>query len=235
MAVESASYINSLNASNPAASDSLKEADDHLRLIKSVLKQTFPNITGAVTSTHNQLSNPFPVGGIIMWSGSIASIPSGWGLCNGTSYNKSDGSGTIASPDLRDRFIVGAGLNYAVATTGGLTHVNLLQANLPAHNHVISVNGTVVAAGGHTHTITDPGHSHVVKGFAGGAVAGPNTSFDAGTVTYSTDAATTGITIDAAADHTHGLNLTASSASVGGDLAHENRPPFYALAYIMKL
>jgi hypothetical protein len=72
-----------------------------------------------------------PSGGIIMWSGSIASIPSGWYLCDGLN----------STPDLRDRFIVGAGTTYAVAATGG------------------SPNAIVVS---HTHTatVTDPGHSH---------------------------------------------------------------------------
>jgi hypothetical protein len=66
-----------------------------------------------------------------MWSGSIASIPSGWALCNGSS----------GTPDLRDRFVVGAGSTYAVAATGG------------------SANAVVVS---HTHTATstDSGHVH---------------------------------------------------------------------------
>jgi hypothetical protein len=73
----------------------------------------------------------FPSGGIIIWSGSVASVPSGWYLCNGSN----------GTPDLRDRFVVGAGSTYAVAATGG------------------SANAIVVS---HTHTatVTDPGHSH---------------------------------------------------------------------------
>ena len=67
-----------------------------------------------------------PVGGIIMWSGSIASIPTGWALCNGSS----------GTPDLRDRFIVGAGNNYSVAGVGGTT-----DSQLPAHTHNVT-NGS---------------------------------------------------------------------------------------------
>ena len=67
-----------------------------------------------------------PVGGIIMWSGSIASIPTGWALCNGSS----------GTPDLRDRFIVGAGNNYSVAGIGGTT-----DSQLPAHTHNVT-NGS---------------------------------------------------------------------------------------------
>ena len=56
MALESTTYINGLVTSNPAATDGLAAADDHLRLIKSTVKATFPNITGAVTSTHTELN-----------------------------------------------------------------------------------------------------------------------------------------------------------------------------------
>ena len=70
-----------------------------------------------------------PIGGIIMWSGSIATIPSSWRLCNGEN----------GTPNLQDRFIVGAGSGYAVAATGG------------------SENATLVS---HRHTITDKKHDH---------------------------------------------------------------------------
>jgi hypothetical protein len=87
--------------------------------------------TTQIATTAFVLANGVPSGAIIMWSGSIASIPSGWLLCNGSS----------GTPDLRDRFVVGAGSTYAVAATGG------------------SANATLVS---HTHTasVTDPGHLH---------------------------------------------------------------------------
>lgn len=56
MSVESASYINQLNESNPTSSDLKSEGDNHIRLLKSTLKTTFPNVTGAVTPTHTQLN-----------------------------------------------------------------------------------------------------------------------------------------------------------------------------------
>ena len=86
----------------------------------------------------------FVSGMIILWSGSSASIPSGWVLCNGSS----------STPDLRDRFVVGAGSTYAVGGTGG------------------SANATLVS---HTHTATvsDPGHFHYA-GTTGGAAGGGN-------------------------------------------------------------
>ena len=57
MGLESGVYISDLNASNPVASDAKSSGDDHLRLIKSTVKATFPNITGAVTSTHTELNH----------------------------------------------------------------------------------------------------------------------------------------------------------------------------------
>ena len=56
MALESGTYIDSLNSSNPASTDALSAADDHLRLIKSTVKSTFPNVAGAVTATHTELN-----------------------------------------------------------------------------------------------------------------------------------------------------------------------------------
>lgn len=56
MALESGTYIDSLNVLNPVATDGLAQADDHLRLIKSTIKATFPSITGAVNTTQAELN-----------------------------------------------------------------------------------------------------------------------------------------------------------------------------------
>ena len=56
MGLETGTYIDSLNSSNPTAGDAVSEGDDHLRLIKSTVKATFPNISNAVTSTHTELN-----------------------------------------------------------------------------------------------------------------------------------------------------------------------------------
>lgn len=57
MALESGTYINSLVATNPVATDGLAQADDHMRLIKATIKATFPSITGAVTATHTEINH----------------------------------------------------------------------------------------------------------------------------------------------------------------------------------
>jgi microcystin-dependent protein len=162
-----------------------------------------------------------PAGVITMWSGSILSIPSGWVLCDGTN----------ATPDLRNRFIVGAGDDYTVADNGGEAHTTLTSAELPGHTHT----GTTDLDGGHSHFVangdtvnatTSPLSSSTTIGKNGSQAS---TSFNyliGGTATEATQGLTS-----AESDHTH----TFTTASTGDGDAFENRPPYYALAYIMKV
>jgi hypothetical protein len=158
--------------------------------------------TASVTTDNTQIATTafvrdiIPAGIISMWSGSIATIPTGWVLCDGTN----------STPDLRDRFVVGAGSTYAVANTGGNAN-----ATLPSHTHTASVS--------------DPGHSHVLDRFLGN-VGGSNTAYvgdnsGAGPASNgSTQTASTGITV--------------SNSTEGSSATNANLPPYYALAYIMK-
>lgn len=151
--------------------------------------------SGAITASGGFTGGGIiPSGGIIMWSGSIASIPAGWLLCNGTS----------GTPDLRDRFVVGAGSTYAVAATGG------------------SANAIVVS---HTHTatVTDPGHTHSYTAL--------NTTGTHPTGTGSTEARGS-VTSNTSGSSTTGITVTNSTEGSSGTNA--NLPPYYALAYIMK-
>lgn len=170
------------------------------------------------------LAATVPTGVVLMWSGSQASIPAGWLLCDGTS----------GTPDLRDRFVVGAGSTYAVAATGGANTVTLDTTQIPAHTH--SFSGTTAGAGAHTHSVSDPGHAHTIQLYGSyqasvGTGANGNTQ-RYGAATGATDAAATGISIVGVGDHTH--TFSGTSGSTGGGGSHENRPPYYALCYIMK-
>jgi microcystin-dependent protein len=138
----------------------------------------------------------FVSGMIMLWSGSVASIPSGWLLCDGSN----------STPDLRSRFVVGAGSTYSVGGTGGSA-----DAIVVGHTHT----GTTNSSGTHTHTLTNIGNSSS-SGEAGRAVAG-------GTVSQS-------VSIDSAGAHTH----TFTTASTGSSGTNANLPPYFALAYIMK-
>ena len=128
-----------------------------------------------MAGTFTIMGSGIPVGGIIMWSG--ASVPPGWALCDGT----------LSTPDLRDRFIVGAGSggSYTIGDTGGYDSVTLTVDQIPAHTHTAYTEGTG----------TPPG----------------------GVATSS------------------GNGSSADTGSTGGGQSHENRPPYYALAFIMKI
>lgn len=145
-------------------------------------------------------------GVIVMWSGSIATIPSGWVLCNGSN----------GTPDLRNRFIIGAHSDVAGVANTTITGSNTVTGG--------SKDAIVVS---HTHTATssvsDPGHSHTQKGTdqlgsGGDAVSGVTKSLGIN----STFSSTTGITVS---------TTIASAGSSGTDA---NLPPYYALAFIMK-
>lgn len=157
MPVENAQFINTLNPVYPAATDAVAQADDHIRLIKQVLKDTFPNINAAVTATPIQLNNLFPVGGIIMWSGATNAIPTGWALCNGQTVNKLDGSGTITTPDMRDRFVVG----WKDASGSGASAVPAVAPSATGGSHTKTVDTATGGAHAHTGTTSSAGdHNH---------------------------------------------------------------------------
>ncbi len=124
-----------------------------------------------------------PSGAIIMWSGAISAIPTGWHICDGSA----------GTPNLLDRFIVGAGSSYGVGETGGTAQVTLTLDQIPAHTHSYSDKYTDGNRDNGTHawnatTDKDP--------------------------RYVTENKITGAT--------------------GGNQPHENRPPYYALAFICK-
>ena len=101
--------------------------------------QTARNINNVAFDGTSDITIPtIPTGGIIMWSGSIASIPSGWALCNGQN----------GTPNLMDRFIVGAGSSYGVGATGGEAQHTLTVNEMPSHNH----HGWTRNNGNHSHT-----------------------------------------------------------------------------------
>jgi hypothetical protein len=166
MAIESAQYITQLVATNPLSTDPVSQSDDHLRMLKLVLQSTFPNLDAPVTATPKQLNNPVPQGAIIMWSGATSAIPLGYGLCDGTK----------GTPDLRNRFVIGAGDQYAVSAQGGSATSGFGGAHTHTENQAtanLQVSALAVAAGagasvvssvvaqGHTHTINQVGdHTH---------------------------------------------------------------------------
>lgn len=121
-----------------------------------------------------------PAGVIVMWSGSVETIPAGWALCNGSN----------GTPDLRDRFVAGAGNTYTPGQSGGASQITLTVAQLPAHTH----------------------------NFAAG-IGNTNPFGDGVPMTSSSNSGA----------------VTKTTASAGSGSPVNILPPYYALAYIMKL
>lgn len=124
-----------------------------------------------------------PVGGIIMWNKQLLPDDTHWAICDGKN----------GTPDLRDRFIVGAGNEYSLGNSGGKKEVKLSVDEMPRHSHQYTVWGQQ------------------------GKVTGDDW--------YFTDFI----------EEDHKQKRTRATGATGGDKAHENRPPYYALYYIMRI
>ena len=158
---------------------------------------TYDNIYGIV-GVQTAVGTTIPTGMISLWYGSIGSVPSGWYLCDGSN----------GTPDLRDRFIIGAGSSYSVGATGGSANHTLTTAEMPTHTH----NATSV--------VTDPGHFHNFQ-VAGSGTGNPSNQ-NAGSSSASTGTKTTGITV------------TTTNDTAGSSSSFSILNPYYALAYVMK-
>ena len=183
------------------------------------------SVTGNITQ-NSVVGGIIPAGGIIMWSGNIAAIPTGWALCNGSN----------GTPDLRDRFIVGAGSTYSVAGTGGSK-----DATLPSHTHTATSTFSGSALGTHTHTgstNSTGGHTHTVLAIAGGggSILASSGSRDPGTATTSNAGVHSHtVTISNDSAGTPSGDVSTSLSTEGASATNANLPPYYALAFIMKL
>ena len=211
--VSSASNVGTNNASSTDATHYLAfvgstSGNNPVRIDTGLTYNPSSNIltVGTISATNIQgtlaAGGAIPSGGIILWSGAADAIPSGFVLCDGNN----------STPDLRNRFVVGAGTgsSYSVDDTGGAASVTLATANLPSHSHTVS---------GTTNNDT---HNHTIQS---------SSSIGGGTrVTSQND---TGNTATTSSD-THSHSFSATTSNVGSGTAHENRPPYYALCYIMK-
>ena len=160
---------------------------------------------GLVTATSFAGNGTIPIGGIIMWSGAIANIPTGWALCNGVAV------GGITPPNLRDKFIVGAGSAYAVAAIGGSA-----DSMLPVHRHIFVMDdniGTFTPATLSTAHDVNKLNSLSTGGSDGGG---------GGLTRYSTSKPVRGTATD-------------GTPTSEGDGTNGNLPPYYALAFIMRI
>jgi hypothetical protein len=163
---------------------------------------TYDNIYGIV-GVQTAVGTTIPLGVITLWYGSIGSVPLGWYLCDGSN----------GTPNLTDRFVIGAGSTYAVNGTGGATSVTLITANMPAHTH--------------TATVTDPTHTHAISTPVTGLTSGGASGWQG---------ANTGNSYTASASVTNSAStgITVSNASIGSGSSFSIIPSYYALAFIQK-
>jgi hypothetical protein len=165
------------------------------------------SVGGAPTDPSHVVTAGYFAGMIVLWSGSIASIPSGWQLCDGTN----------GTPDLRNRFIVCAGSTYAVANTGGSDSVDL------SHVHAA---GAIAAA-------NEGAHTHANGSYATGAPSATQEVQSGTGITVANETHTHTVSGNSGAGSAHTHTLSGNSAT--GLSTLDKRPQYYALAYIMKL
>jgi microcystin-dependent protein len=186
------------------------------------------HVNGNITITNGVIKGrgTVPIYGIITWSGTLNNkspedingvIYDGWKLCDGTTYTSEIYGSTFSTPDLRDKFIVGSGDDYDWKDTGGADSVSITIGQMPGHSHSTNSTGShshklEVSFGNDTNFKTGSGDTNHTRGHG---------------YTHSRLWSANKTTSNGA--HTHTLN------NAGSGTAHENRPPYYALAYIMRV
>ena len=202
------------------------------------------------TDVASVLESAVPVGTIVMWAGNSSNVPTGWALCDGSAISRTtyedlyalqgnvfgggDGSTTFNLPDMRDRFVVGAGTSYSSNSKGGVNSNNI------AHTHTVNA---------HTHSIENHTHDQ------GSLVALMNVQNDRAymrstSYSWSADYANytgsshpntylssravdvVGSTGSAGAGTT---SSNGSSTGSGGSTSLENRPLYIGILYIIKV
>ena len=217
------------------------------------------------TDVAEVLNRSVPIGTVVMWAGNSTNLPSDWLVCDGSAINRQtyselytiqrnvfgagDGSTTFNIPDMRDRFVVGAGSSYSPNSTGGENAHKLTVNEIPSHNHSQNTHSHSASsgnAGNHSHTggtSTNGGHTHnVYYSYSGGSGsyrrlghATANSGSD-NSALYNGDHSHS-FTTDGAGNHNHSVsvgNATATNNATGGSLAHENRPPYIGILFIIK-
>jgi microcystin-dependent protein len=231
--------------------------------------------------TQDVLDEAVPLGSITMWAGGTGDVPSGWNLCNGgaisrttysdlytligTTFGSGDGSTTFNVPDMRDRFVVGAGTSYSRNSKGGSNTVN------SSHSHTVNSHSHSIAQ--HSHTVSSHrhytgAHSHGSGSYRAEIVrtsqynmylnqasssgwtsdtlinlynsSGSSTGQSSGVVvTGSSSSANAGYTdYQSPGTSTAGATSTGNSSpstNSAGSSSLENRPPYIGMYYIIKI
>lgn len=186
------------------------KGDDSLSsvgFVKQQLDALKQEILAMIPTNEEIIRLALPKGSIIVWTSK--DIPNGWAICDGTN----------GTPDLRDRFIVGAGNTYTLNATGGENTVTLTDNQVGNHYHAFGYhnndnNGTFLSTGGSLKNYP------LASGTQGAYWNGNDGGADHGKPTDNLNLIT---------------SLGVSTVSTSTPSAHENRPPFYSVYYIMKI
>ena len=223
MSLEQGTFITDLVKDNPTGADPVSSGDDHIRLIKKVLLETFPNLDKAVVATPDELNGgTMPAGSMIMYGG--YKLPEGWLLCDGATLSKStyetlyeaigETWGSVSPnefnlPDMRNRVPGGA---LTLDTSGGYAGKN-------THN----IDDVIK----HSHTTaTDGGHAHGFKINDGSKVGPYSQRLDIEMASYYTKIDNTLVQHGGA--HAHTINDAGTKANV------DNRQATAYVNYIIK-
>lgn len=205
-----------------------------------------------------------PIGGIILWSGSVASIPANWQICDGTN----------STPDLRNSFVIGAGDTYAVDATGGSTTKDLSHTHGPGtlatdtqanhthgdgsyaaandqhshgdgsyatdsdqHDHgpgTLNMGGASIGFGGSAGSDYTFATTDHKHGWIGGATASDTHSHDV-TGTSANDTHNHDVTGTSGTGGSHAHDVDSGTTASGGSATQDIMPPYYSLAYIRRM
>lgn len=166
-----------------------------------------------ITSSQSS-SLDLPVGTILPYTGKLSDIPSGWYLCDGSN----------GTPDLRDRFLTGVGCSYNLGDTGGENFHALTIDEMPSHRHN--------APSGYAGYFRTRSNAFYGKG--------PSRTLGWGTASGVFEVVESGLRSEGNADSNAteaiiGMNIGKFIFSEGDNKPHENRPPYYAVYYIMRV
>lgn len=238
MALESGTYINALNASNPTNTDSVSEADNHIRLIKATIKATFPNLTAAVTMTAAEINSITSIdtrltaaeGTITSLSGALTApsgttmlfldtaVPSGWNQVT-TNDNKairvvsgSTGGSTGGSQTFTSAF---SNQTVSGSVTGTSGSTGLTQSQMPRHKHDGKVYVNAESTLSNNVYDTSVGTSTIEHENSGHTVSNVTTYYASGVLrsTY-TGGTSTSQTAQNGAGHTHSAGTYAFSDTI---------------------
>lgn len=221
----------------------LSDLDDNFDIVKVTVNTHETEITtlqAGQASLVTQIANfsAIPIGCIVMWSGSVSTIPSGWRLCDGTN----------STPDLRDRFVIGARSDSSGSAT---TFVTGADTKTGGSKDAVAVDHTHTATSFATSSASETSASDSWSaqistsdsGLYGSGSASNANSYSGNTfadnIYSSVNTENNVVNLSHSYTHSHTIsvstNVTTTIAGTGTTGTNKNLPPYYALAFIMKV